>query len=143
MPNEQQWKSLEDAVRRYADLLGLKDWRIEVMREHPKEDSDLGECRVIYGRRMAQILFCQSFFEVNPEEQRSTIIHELLHCHFDSPFQEAAKLQDHVNPAVWHVFHASYHERTELVVDTIAEAIGRLMPLPGLVSNASLSSVRE
>jgi hypothetical protein len=81
---------------------------------------------------VANIRVDTSFPDTSPEEQRNTIIHELLHCHFsmaqsvitDDLWDRRLLSQD-----AYSTFEASYRRAQEFGVDGVAMAIAQFFPL--------------
>ena len=107
-------------VRQLADTLRLKDWRIQVLEDLPPENA-LASCCPISGRKYADIRLGESFLIDTAAEQRHTIIHELLHCHF-GPMSRMIEAHDGMPPAAMLAM--------EYCVDGLADAIAPLLPLP-------------
>lgn len=66
-----------------AHKLGLKDWDFTVQKIDP--DSEYGAtCAIVVGRKHGVLSFPAEWEWTNlTDDQRHTVIHELLHCHFD------------------------------------------------------------
>jgi hypothetical protein len=116
-----------DYVRRLAALMGLRDWTVEVQDE-PASDGTLAECDAIFGQRYARISLCSEWYTLDPAVQRSTVAHELLHCH-------VAQLSNLVNAMLEQtkgskVARACWSVGEEYLVDAIAEAWAQTLPLP-------------
>ncbi len=102
-----------------AELLGLKDWVIRLNEDEPEDPDALASVRFTYGRKLVVLFLSDRFLEDNPEEQRNTIAHELIHCHFhllDS--YETRSTINRIRPAI------------EFGVDGLATAIDKFLPLP-------------
>ncbi len=107
-------------VRQLADLMRLKDWRIEVYEESSYGDST-ASCEPIQGRKFAVIRVSESFLTDPSIDQRHTITHELLHCHL-GPFVRLLEANEAMSPAV--------KLSMEYAVDGLADAIAPLLPAP-------------
>lgn len=80
-------------LRAMADEVGLRDWRFEMViapeQDMPKGSLTVdtkyvayGVCSPTIGQQKAFIYFHNEFKEdLDPEEQREVVIHELVHCH--------------------------------------------------------------
>lgn len=110
-------------------MLGLDHWEI-VAGAEPCADNATAEVHLYQGQVEARILFSDDYFAAKPETQRSTLLHELLHCHF-RPIRDAMNdLEDAVGGPVWAVFDKARETAEEAVVDGLAHALAPLFPLP-------------
>ena len=107
-------------VRQLADILRLKDWRIQVLEDLPPENA-LASCAPVEGRKYANLRLGECFLVDAAEEQRHTIVHELLHCHL-GPMTRMIEAHDGMPPAAMLAL--------EYCVDGLADAIAPLLPLP-------------
>ena len=108
-------------VRRLADIMHLRDWRIEVSEESPTGTDSLASCQPINGRKYAILRISESFLTDTQLEQRHTLIHELLHCQL-GPLHRLLEANDAMPPSVLLAL--------EYVVDGLADAIAPLLPEP-------------
>jgi hypothetical protein len=121
-------------VRACADVMGLKDWRIQINLEPPEDDGATAAIAPVYGRRYAELRFCEDFNERMPTEQRQTVAHELIHCHLDEldTVLNTDTLTDIMGKPAFHLLHAHHHTALENATDALAEAIAPMLPLPDL-----------
>lgn len=115
-------------VRHIADLLDLRDWDITV-KVGTSEDA-LGECLPVYGQRRATISLCSTWQEMTPEDVRSTVVHELIHCHLAA----LTHLLDSVAAEVLHkqvgaMLTTAVSLELEYATDAIACAAAKTLPL--------------
>ncbi|EFD50340.1 hypothetical protein HMPREF0569_1593 [Micrococcus luteus SK58] len=61
-----------------ASVLGLPQWSIRVM-EKPCEKDAQATVGVIHGRYVAEVRLSRGWTHVHPDEQRNTLVHEVLH----------------------------------------------------------------
>lgn len=108
-------------VRRIADLIALKDWRIEIAEDEPSQSYAIANVEPIQGRRFATIRLSNGFFDDKPPSQRDTIIHELIHCHFAIYVHAVEKKTK--DDSVLHML-------MEHAVDSIAQGMSCHLPLP-------------
>lgn len=113
-------------VRKIADLVGLRDWLIDLDDALPGEGA-LAECEPTYGRRHAVMRFAP---EVNPAELRNTVVHECIHCHFALIDWNRNSIQGVVGTPVWITWDGAYSDAKELAIDAIATAWAASLPLP-------------
>lgn len=120
---------LYDYVQQLAGLLNLGQWRITISPQAPDDDA-LASCRVTSGQQLAAIRISPALIKADPEEQRDTILHELLHVHL-WPLGEAV---EHAFPALGTaaagVLEAAHDLAAERATDAIAVAIAPFFPLP-------------
>lgn len=124
--SEKDWKILEDYVRWVANEVGLKDWKVNVLRELPEKADHAGECDCLFGRKIANITFHKNFRSDRPEQQRQTVVHELLHCHFAAAEStvynmgfKSGLLTDMQREAIY----GSYMQAHEYGIDGVAVAL--------------------
>ena len=108
-------------VRRLADILALKDWRIDVLDELPSGDGAFASIYPIVGRKWANLRMSEEFLVAPKLDQRQTIAHELVHCHF-APLLRLLEARDQYDDAMRHAL--------EYGVDGLADGIAPLLPLP-------------
>jgi hypothetical protein len=108
-------------VRRLADLLCLRDWRIDVYEDAPSDGSAIASCAPVTGRKYAVIRLSESFLTDGGPEQRHTLTHELLHCHL-GPMARLLEANEAMRPSV--------QLAMEYCVDGLADAIAPLLPEP-------------
>jgi hypothetical protein len=108
-------------VRRIADLMMLKDWRIEISEEPPAASDACASCDPVQGRKMATLRLSSGFLEDPPDDQRQTVVHELIHCHLGHS---------------WRLLEANDHMSNgskmalEYAVDGLADAFAPFLPMP-------------
>jgi hypothetical protein len=122
--------SLYAWVRVAANTVGLTDWDFELVDEHLPNDV-MARINIPTGRRHARIMLGEQYHLSTPHEQRATIVHELLHCHFDAVGDLATRtLPDILGLAAWSVYEEANELLTEQAVDAIAVAFAEFLPLP-------------
>lgn len=110
-------------VRRIADLMCLRDWFIQLIWEGPDEPEVAADIKCIPGRRLAYIRLGDSFLDdYTPDQQRHTVVHELVHAHLD----QAQKVAEEAMGEQWAVFRLLL----EYGVDAIADGWAPCLPLP-------------
>ena len=131
------WDALPGYVLDLAWRLRLRDWTIK-LQHTPTDESDpendtavSAKIRCVYGRKLATLVLCIDFAELPLEDQRHTLVHELLHCHLDW-------LDSVVKNGIPEIFGklteglltANLHERIEFTVDALADGFAPLLPMP-------------
>lgn len=96
-------EQLQQCLSFWQEKLGLKDWRISVRLVDGEEIDDIGDCKVYREDRLALIRiqhpesvsgktgWHKSFPDLFNAEK--TLVHELLHIHFDGLMEQDA--EDH------------------------------------------------
>jgi hypothetical protein len=119
-------------IRQLADLLGLRDWEIELLSE-PADGKRTAEVQPTIGRKCATINVCRNWWSLSLEEMRQTIAHELIHLHFANCLHvvqiDLANVRLIGYPA-FEVLIQTYIRQEEYGVDGLATAIAPLLPLP-------------
>lgn len=117
-------------VRTLADLLGLRDWRIELEDEPDTDESCAASVSITYGQKHALVYFGQKWSGHTPEYQRYYVCHELLHCHMkplaDVVHNLAGKLGSEAYGVVW----GCHDDALESSIDGIGWAVAQFLPLP-------------
>lgn len=122
-----------NAVKEYlgtiAPMLSLRDWTIKLNKEPADDEDVLAHCHVTDGRRHIQIWLSKDFASEDPSVIRQTLVHELLHAHLDVFMATAQKtLRNPLGQVTYSVVEAVIRRDTELVVDTLADAVASLLP---------------
>jgi hypothetical protein len=108
-------------VRKLADILHLRDWRVDVNEESPADSNAWASCCPIEGRKCAEVRLSESFLNDEKIDQRQTITHELLHCHL-GPMWRVIEAEGNATAAA--------KLAMEYCVDGLADAIAPLLPEP-------------
>lgn len=127
---------LRPYIRHLADLCGLKDWRLLLSDAPLVHDPDrngystMATCAVNYGQKRAVIEISADWASWDAADLRSTVVHELLHCHAE-PMRWAVNNTKHaVGTALYEVIYDAFTDAMELAVDGIATAWAATLPLP-------------
>ncbi len=108
-------------VRQLADILHLRDWRLDIDDGQPSDSEAVAACNPVAGRKVATIYLSELFLTSDPADQRHTLTHELLHCHL-GPMTRMLDIREARTPE-WTL-------AMEYGVDGLADAIAPLLPLP-------------
>lgn len=117
-----QRAEFEPYLRLLADRLHLKDWSFVLRDEAPDSADAIAAINCAEGRKYAWCYLSESFLRSSPEDQRHTLIHELLHCHMAGA--------DHVAARMITEHFQLYRLHCEYAVDGLADALAPLLPLP-------------
>lgn len=122
-------KALLNYIRWAANELELRDWTITLDRA-PCASNLMGHVHCTNGARDLQIAVNADFKDYTPEEQRETIVHELVHVHWDPCWKMVqSDLGDALGKPVYYVFCDSYRRAMEYGVDGLAKAIAKHLPV--------------
>lgn len=127
-------KAKRNAVTKYLNVLQahmeLRDWDVAVSEEECENDYD-ARIYLTYGRKLARIVLSPDFLSGTPEEQRHTLVHELVHCHLEPACNMVQNdLQTPLNKSADMLFWAGFRRQMEYGVDALACALAPHMPLP-------------
>jgi hypothetical protein len=111
-------------VRQLADMMGLKDWVIEIDDDPPFNAGAIATARICEGRKNLILDLSSSFLEKEDDRpyQRHTIVHELVHCHLGQMNEVLRQMLDADQFAIHRI-------NMEFTTDGIAEAWAARLPL--------------
>jgi hypothetical protein len=124
-----QYRSLAKYAGSIAADLGLRDWDIAIRDDPPDDGGALASTECVYGRRQANIRFSPDFAHHAPEEQRTAVLHELLHVHLWAADQAVRDGLTVLGSEAREVVYAGYNTAREYAVDAVATAIADRYPL--------------
>jgi len=102
--------------------MALRDWSIRIGEGPPTDPDADAAIHLVPGRKVARIwLSEETLSAASVEEQRHTLVHELIHCHFN--LVDALVAGEEVRRIVLMCL--------EYGIDGLADAIAPRMPLPG------------
>lgn len=127
--NQRQVRYWERYINKLANIMGLRDWEIHAVTE-PIGEGNIAQCNLVFGQRVAAIALSENFFNQPPQEQRSTITHELIHCHVEQIMRHQKTFEELFPKDLWLAFCWEQHESMEYAVDAIAVAWAQSLPLP-------------
>ena len=125
----QDAETVPQYVARLAGLMGLEGWTFEVQSEFCDKDN-MAEIDAVYGQRFAKVYLSQDWHTFSPELLRDTLVHELLHAHFAPISELSSDLLDAGSKKNAKVAKAALSYMEERIVDQIACAWARTLPLP-------------
>jgi hypothetical protein len=110
-------------LRSAADKLGMRDWMINL--EHPPAPPEKGGTTVAYyGRLVVDIALSSEFRSFEPDAQRETLIHELLHVRRQRIRWLIIKsLPDVMGQPAYSVFYEAFCQLDEEATDADATSI--------------------
>jgi hypothetical protein len=124
-----QKTALERYISEAQQTLNLGQWKIE-LEDSPCEDDALAEIEVSENLWQARIRVAYGFFKEKPEEQRDTIVHELIHVHTAGIERSRDRMEKTLGELAWPVFQASMENEVERAVDALAKIVAPTLPIP-------------
>lgn len=122
--------ALERYVAAVADSLRLGGWIIDVVAGDVGDDA-CAQVDAPYGQRRATVTLGPLFFTQSPQDQRDTVVHELLHLVLMPSWQFVEELLDAELPArASRVAWLGYTQQSEYAVDQLAAVIAPTLALP-------------
>jgi hypothetical protein len=109
-------------VRSVADSMRLRDWDLSIKEDPPSANCVASIWAATFSKD-ARICLAESFLDQSPEEQRSTIVHELIHLHFSRMNDTCVRELD---PPSLRAFGQDF----ENGVEELAKSIAPFYPLP-------------
>jgi len=119
-----------DYCRQLATLFGLAHWRIDFDPGDPGDDC-LAAMRVISGQQRAALQIGRTYHSLSPEDQRSTMLHELLHIWLWQVTEVVEGVAALLGTHAAHVVSHNHDLAVERATDAISIAIAEHFPLPG------------
>lgn len=127
--NDHEWGVVEGYVRTIANVVELRDWTITVSRE-PAPKGCSGHVEITYGRKLATISLDSSFRGRSREDQRQTVVHELVHLHLESAANMVQNdLEQWLGKQADQIFYDGFKRQMEYGVDALADALAKHLPL--------------
>lgn len=127
---QRQRRTLTRYVRTVADSYGLRDWSIAIS-DTPAPDDTYADISPVAGQKRAVMRIGVKFWTATPDEQRSTIVHELTHCHLasaDAVINADLRESGLLATVACDLLYEVYARQREYAVDGIAEAIAGRFP---------------
>jgi hypothetical protein len=107
-------------ISRLMTAMGLPSYRIKIMDE-PADEEAIAEIRCVEGRYVAEVYLCKDWMKRDPDEQRDTITHEVLHIwHRQLSDWLYSELQDLMHDHEFSRIERQFKSHAELMVDNIA-----------------------
>ena len=126
--SDDQRADIQRWIRDAAGLLGLMDWRVHVS---PLEavDGAIASSHLRDEASVSWIAVSSQFLEADTEERTTTLIHELLHCHFQPITRLAEKLHEReLGARTEAVIDTAVSMAEERTIDRLAGGLARILP---------------
>jgi hypothetical protein len=126
--SEEQRVYLEHWLRRQADRLGLRDWTIRMTAHAPNDDDAWAVSHVQDNTEESVVSVSKAFLSQDAEDQRHSLTHELLHCHFYPVTRMAERLwASELGRRTEAVIEQAVQITEERAVDRLARALAQLL----------------
>lgn len=121
-------KELGRYLRWVANEMELRDWTVALAHEPCSADAE-GHASCVDGQRHITVSVNEHFRDSPPEDQRETIVHELIHAHHSGCWRMVqTDLAEALGKPVYYVFCDSYRRAMELNIDALSKTIAKHMP---------------
>lgn len=117
-------------LRKLADVMGLRDWDIQLVDDAPSDGGAAASIWVVYGRKRAEVRFTHDWSANTPEQLRYYAVHELVHCHLDGGFEVVNNLELTIGKPLHAVTWNFMKDHIEHATDGIAMAWAETLPVP-------------
>lgn len=115
-------------IRDLADRMLLRDWGFRIIRDN--EPDGVAAVQLVHGQRWFKIKVAESFLLGEPEYQRETLVHELVHIVTSRVrFHLHRELREHDDDAMQMLWRV-YDFEDEHATDHLSLVIAESMPLP-------------
>lgn len=118
---------VSELARRYADLMGLRDWEFTVQHGDPVEPEHVAEIDLHGERRLGRI---RVRADTEGEELRHAITHELCHALTRDLMETVRGVSSELGGSALRVFLLQVGREEERLVDSFATTFGAVLPLP-------------
>jgi hypothetical protein len=110
-------------------LMRLDHWRVTIIDE-PPPDCDNADVTWWEDKYRADMRLSDRFLRSAPEDQRYSLVHELLHLHLRGVALTSKGLRHHLSEAEFAWLDNRFEHEEELAVDALAELLAPFLPLP-------------
>lgn len=141
MASDAHLNLVPDYVRRLADQLMLKDWTFHIDAEDERPDA-YATVRVVGGNEAA-IWVHSSFWDLDPEAQRQTLIHELCHCHMWQMHIDELVVDLQLGSASGAALVSTHRRGEEHAADIFSRLLAPAAPLPPWAGSGRSPDVQE
>lgn len=127
---KRQHKGIGRYLRDVADMIGLREWTLELSYEPAPGEDSLADCASTGGRLKARVRVCSDFNDLPLEVKRLTLIHELVHCHQQKGvevFFENVWVHKSIGLSAYNQLASALDKDQEIMTDNIAVVLGRLL----------------
>lgn len=126
-----RYAALEAFVASAMPILNLASWKVTILTDVAPEDR-YADIEPNEQAQTANLRVGNLFWAQKPEDQRLTIVHELIHLHLCRLDQAVDRLEPVLGSAAWTPWAGVYEDAYERATDAIAELLVPLVPMPTL-----------
>jgi len=126
-----RYAALEAYVAACLPVLNLSNWKVTILTDVAPEDR-YADIEPNDQAQTASLRVGNLFWTQKPDNQRLTIVHELLHLHLCRLDQTVDRLEPVLGSAAWAPWAAVYEDVYERATDAIAEILAPQVDLPNL-----------
>lgn len=121
---------MQDYLRASADRLGLRDWAISYKpHDKPRDPDSDAETAILY-EQDAEVVIGEQFWELDPNEQRGLIAHELTHCLFATLANACDALVGSFEKPIQRRIAPLIEQAEEHSIEKVARLLAPLLALP-------------
>jgi|688.fasta_scaffold192910_2 hypothetical protein len=126
-----RYAALETYVAACLPVLNLGNWKVTILTDVAPEDR-YADIEPNDQAQTANLRVGNLFWAQKPNEQRLTIVHELIHLHLCRLDQTVDRLEPVLGSAAWAPWAAVYEDVYERATDAIAEILAPQVDLPSV-----------
>ena len=126
-----KYAALEAYVAACLPVLNLGNWKVTILTDVAPEDR-YADIEPNDQAQTASLRVGNLFWTQKADDQRLTIVHELLHLHLCRLDQTVDRLEPVLGSAAWAPWAAVYEDVYERATDAIAEVLAPQVGLPNL-----------
>jgi hypothetical protein len=126
-----RYAALETYVAACLPVLNLGNWKVTILTDVAPEDR-YADIEPNDQAQTANLRVGNPFWAQKPEDQRLTIVHELIHLHLCRLDQTVDRLEPVLGSAAWGPWAAVYEDVYERATDAIAEILAPQVDLPSV-----------
>lgn len=117
-------------ITKVAKLMGVGGWVFDLDGE-PSRHTSMAEVDLDGEKRAAVFRLCHDWETLTPDQQRNSIVHELIHVlHWDLQFFVDHDVVRLLGKEAGILVTSHYDRLTEITTDALARAISKGVPLP-------------
>lgn len=121
--------SVRDYLGELCSRMRLRDWTVELSYEPDGEADHAASVEIPHGRRCASIQLARNFARKTPEEIRTILVHELVHCHLDAVDTTLSQvLPTMIGQVGWVPLRELLARDLEVATDQLSEVLAQFLP---------------
>lgn len=124
-----------DYIATITSYLRLTNWHIGLSHA-PATEPYQATVEPTFGRCCATVALCREWDDLDPETQRQTLVHELVHLYFYPAENVLTRAREQHGKAWVELMWTMHREQLEYGVDGMADIIAPFLPLPPKVKKA-------